>query len=182
MLLFLSFAHSAKDSEQLSELYYTYRQTMWYVAKGILQDEHLAEDAVQEAFITLTRHLDKVGPTLSPRTRNFLITIVRTRALDLLRQKNRQPDSLDTIELFNQDSGQRDILEQLIVKDNIQHLKRVLSSMSLSDRTLLEYKYMHQLKESEIADILGLPPKTVNMRIYRARHKLMVLLQKEDFG
>lgn len=181
MLLFLSLAHSGKDAELLSELYYTYRQTMWYVAKGILNDEHLAEDAVQDAFITLTRHLDKVGEVTATRTRNFLITIVRTRALDLWRKESKQPDSLEALEYYDAPSKEKDILDELIAKDTIHHLKAVLATMSLNDRTLLEYKYMHQLKEAEIADILGLPPKIVNMRIYRARHKLMTLLQKEGF-
>lgn len=181
MLLFLSFAHSVQEAELLTELYYTYRHTMWHIANMILHDEYLAEDAVQEAFITLSRHLDKINTPFSNRTRNFLITIVRTRALDLLRRETHQPESLDAMEAFEPADTTTDILEQLITKDKFQQLKLALASLSLDDRTLLEYKYMHQLKESEISDILNLPPKTINMRIYRARHRLMNRLQKEDF-
>ena len=44
---------------------------LWYLARERLQDDHLAEDAVQETFLALTRHMDKVGSVESAATRKF---------------------------------------------------------------------------------------------------------------
>lgn len=86
MFLFLALLDSPSEQEKFVEIYEQYRHFMWYVANQRLKDEHLAEDAVQEAFLALTRHLDKVEDVHSLRTRNFLATIVRSKAADILRK------------------------------------------------------------------------------------------------
>ena len=45
---------------------------MYCIAVEILRDEHLAEDAVQEAFFCVARNFRKVGKVESVQTRNFL--------------------------------------------------------------------------------------------------------------
>ena len=87
MFLFLALLDSPEEQEKFTEIYDQYRHFMWYVANQKLQDEHLAEDAVQEAFFALTRHLDQVEDVHSQRTRKFLATIVRSKAVDILRKR-----------------------------------------------------------------------------------------------
>ena len=43
----------------------------------------------------------------------------------------------------------------------------------------LSIKYLHELSDREIADLLGVTPKVVNVRIFRARKKLQNLLREE---
>ena len=43
---------------------------------------------------------------------------------------------------------------------------------------VFEYKYLHELTDREIAEILKVSPKTVNVRIFRARKKLQKLLEE----
>ena len=87
MILFLALLDSPEEQERFTEIYEQYRHFMWYVANQKLQDAHLAEDAVQEAFVALTRHLDKVEDVHSPRTKKFLATIVKSKAVDILRKE-----------------------------------------------------------------------------------------------
>jgi len=41
---------------------------MFYVANSILKDEHLAEDAVHQAFIRIIESLDKINEIKCPKT------------------------------------------------------------------------------------------------------------------
>ena len=75
MLLFLIMLDSDEDRSKFVQLYHKYRYFLWYLACERLQDDHLAEDAVQETFLALTHHIDKVGCVESAATRNFLATI-----------------------------------------------------------------------------------------------------------
>ena len=50
MLLFLSMLETPEEQSKFTKLYETYRYLLWYVAKDILKDKDLAEDAVQELF------------------------------------------------------------------------------------------------------------------------------------
>ncbi len=79
MLLFLIMLDSDEDRSKFVQLYHKYRYFLWYLACERLQDDHLAEDAVQETFLALTRHIDKVGSVESAATRNFLATIVKNK-------------------------------------------------------------------------------------------------------
>jgi DNA-directed RNA polymerase specialized sigma24 family protein len=47
------------DRGKVTELYRCYSRTMLYIAKGILHDNSLAEDALSEAFIHIIDNLEK---------------------------------------------------------------------------------------------------------------------------
>ena len=57
-------------------LYENYRYLMLKVAADILHDYQLAEDAVQEAFVRVAKHMENVGQPEETATKRYLITIV----------------------------------------------------------------------------------------------------------
>ena len=61
MLLFLlAMLETTEEKQKFAELYEANRDRMFSVAKGILRDNHLAEDAVQQAFLRLIRYPKKI--------------------------------------------------------------------------------------------------------------------------
>ena len=48
LTLYLSLIETPQDKTLFEQVYYTYRKQMYFVAKSILEDNFLAEDAVQE--------------------------------------------------------------------------------------------------------------------------------------
>ena len=177
MVLFLALLDTQEEQEKFREIYENYRHFMWYIAQQKLKDTHLAEDAVQEAFLALTRHLDKVEDAHSPRTKKFLATIVRSKAIDLIRKNNPQEELTD--ELPEGKEG-RDILDQLLVKENYNRLISCVLELDDSYRVVFEYKYLYRMSDEEIADILGISAKNVNVRYFRARKKLQEMIRKEE--
>lgn len=175
MFLFLALLDSPEEQEKFTEVYEQYRHFMWYVANQKLQDAHLAEDAVQEAFLALTRHLDKVEEVHSPRTKKFLATIVRSKAADILR-KTKPEEELK--EYAAVESG-GDVLEQYLIKENYHDLISCVLELEDHYRVIFEYKYMYEMGDAEIGDILGISAKNVNVRYFRARKKLQKMIQKE---
>ena len=97
MLLYLSMLDTQEEKDKFTEVYEQYQHFCWYVAYQLLGDAHLAEDAVQDAFLALTRHLDKIEDAESPKTRKFLLTIVKSKAVDILRRQHGESsvDELD---------------------------------------------------------------------------------------
>ena len=177
MFLFLALIDSPAEQEKFVEIYHQYRHFMWYLANQKLQDDHLAEDAVQEAFLALTRHLDKVEDVHSPRTKKFLATIVRSKAVDILR-KLKPGEELS--EYLSEDQNGVDILEQYLKKENYNYLISCILELDDQSRVILEYKYLYQMSDAQIADILGISAKNVNVRYYRARKKLQEMIRKES--
>ncbi len=178
MLLFLTMLDSDGDRSKFVQLYHTYRHFLWYLARERLQDEHLAEDAVQETFLALTRHMDKIGSVESSATRNFLATIVKNKATDLLRKRQGISEEEFTKEQEAEVSG-GDLLDQYLIQEDYEHILQAVRQLDDIYRVVFEYKYLHELSDREIADLLGVTPKTVNVRIFRARKKLQDLLREE---
>lgn len=182
MLLYLSMLDTQEEKDKFTEIYEQYQHFCWYVANGILNDAHLAEDAVQEAFLALARHLGKVEEVESPRTRKFLMTIVKSKAVDLLRKEKGSPA------LYGEESEaeiadeKTDLLGDYITQENYNRLISCVLELDEIYRVVFEYKYLHELSDREIADILGVSAKVVNVRFFRARKKLRDMIQKEVAG
>ncbi|MFA9463665.1 MAG: RNA polymerase sigma factor [Velocimicrobium sp.] len=179
MLIFLSMIETEEEKDKFVQIYEKYSHFMWYVANEVLWDNYLAEDAVQEAFLALTRHLHKIDCVDSPKTKKFLMTIAKSKAIDIIRKK--KGDLLEDMDIASiQENNTEDLLNEYIAKES--HESLLISITKLEDiyRLVFEYKYLHQLSDKEIADILGVTQKTVNVRIFRARKKLQEILAKGE--
>lgn len=176
MFLFLALLDSPEEQKKFTEVYEHYRHFMWYVANQKLQDEHLAEDAVQEAFFALTRHLGQVEDVHSPQTKKFLATIVRSKAVDILRKRKPEEEFREELKEERKDP---DILEQYLTKENYNYLVSCILELEDSYRVVFEYKYIYQMGDAQIGDILGISAKNVNVRYFRARKKLQKMIEKE---
>ena len=179
MLLFLIMLDSDEDRSKFVQLYHKYRYFLWYLACERLQDDHLAEDAVQETFLALTHHIDKVGCVESAATRNFLATIVKNKATDLWRKRQgimeeKEASPKQEAEVFGED-----VLDQYLVKESYERILHAIQKLDEIYRVVFEYKYLHELSDREIADLLGVTLKVVNVRIFRARKKLQNFLREE---
>ena len=59
------------------------------IPADILNDNQLAEDAVQEAFVRVAKHMENIGQPEETATKRYLITIAKHAAIDIYRKRNR---------------------------------------------------------------------------------------------
>lgn len=179
MLLFLSMLDTPEERSKFTQLYENWRYLMYYVAKDILKDTNLAEDAVQEAFLTLTRHMDSVGAVDSPATKRFLVTITKSRAIDLLR---RRKEGFVEYEDALGDAAVDDVEDAYLLQEDYHRIVECIRRLDKNYRVVLECRYLHELSERETADLLGLSQKTVSVRSCRGKQKLREMLMVEAGG
>lgn len=177
MLIYLSMIETEEEKCKFVQIYETYQYFMWYVANEILHDKYLAEDAVQEAFLALTRHLNKVEDISSTKTKNFVATIVKSKAIDIIRKTKKEIEEYEE-EIIGE--SKENMLDSYIQKED--HKKIVDAIYQLDDiyRVVFEYKYLHELTDKEIAHLLEVTPKVVNVRLFRGKKKLKEILMKEE--
>ena len=89
MIVYLQMLETSEDNVRFESLVHTYKNLMFYVANQILNNDHDAEDAVQQAFFTILKNFEKISEIKCPQTRSFVVTIVERKAIDLYRSKNR---------------------------------------------------------------------------------------------
>ncbi len=165
---YLSLVITDEEKTKLELIYHEYRSAMKHTALGILKDEFLAEDAVHEAFIKLTRHLDGVEEIYSHRTLGFVVRIAKTISLDMLKMSGRRPSvSLDEDyfhDIIPDKRGEIDLadVEFSCVVEKVKMLPKIYQ-----DVIFLKFKYDYT--DKKIADILGISYATVRKRLERAR-------------
>ncbi len=167
LLFYLSLIEHEEDKSKFERLYNNYRKLMKYVAIEKLKDEYLAEDAVHEAFIKLTRYINGVDESDSHKTKAFLVIIVKSVCIDMLRKQN-QDKSFGLEEIDNMGYMNDDSFKNLEVDE----VYSVILSLSDKYREIIELKVYHNLSDKEIADVLGISNSAVRKRLQRAREIL----------
>jgi RNA polymerase sigma-70 factor (ECF subfamily) len=91
----LSALETEQERKRMSDVYEAFQYTCLHAARSITQDKELAEDAVHNAFLNLIHQKDLLSLP-DEELKAILIAIVKRRAIDMQRKKNREAtDSLD---------------------------------------------------------------------------------------
>ena len=167
LLFYMSLIDENKDKDKFEKIYYKYNRLMKYIAFNILNDEYLAEDATHEAFIKLTRYLKKIEEIDCPKTKSFIVIIIRSVSLDILK-KEKCVKVLNIDEIKNIPTVEKDFLDAV----NTEELVLAIKSLPDTYRDVIELKAYYELKDKEIADILRISLSAVKKRLQRARNAL----------
>jgi RNA polymerase sigma-70 factor, ECF subfamily len=160
------------EESALAELYDRYGRAAYGLALRILRDPALAEDAVQEAFLTLWRTAARFVPERS-KASTWILTLVHRRAVDAVRrEQRRRADSLDwaaepSVEGVDEDAWLR------LQRERVQEALRKLPD---AQREALELAYYGGLSQSELAERLGQPLGTIKSRMFGGLSRLRELL------
>ena len=160
------------EESALAELYDRYGRAAYGLALRVLRDPELAEDAVQEAFLTLWRTAARFVPERS-KASTWILTLVHRRAVDAVRrEQRRRTDSLDwaaepSVEGVDEDAWLR------LQRERVQEALRKLPD---AQREALELAYYGGLSQSELAERLGQPLGTIKSRMFGGLSRLRELL------
>lgn len=161
---------SPEFQSRFDELHKRYQQAMMNVALRILKDHHLAEDAVQEAFMRIARNFSKIGELESPQTRMFVITVVRNVSLKMLARLGRQV----IVQGLDPDMIVEDNLEDgMLHRMDYELVLQAIRSLPPIYREALLLYYVDELNTVEIAQRLCIEVETVKKRVQRGRRMVI---------
>ena len=144
------------------------------LADRILQDSHLAQDAVQESWLRLNRA--RPDTTDAEKLRHLLLVTVRHTALN--RRSRRAEPAEDAVFAALPDAGPLP-QEKLERSEAVRCLLAAMQALEETDRAILQLQYGQGMTGAQIAAALGLHAATVRQRSRRARQKLKQLLEQE---
>lgn len=178
MLIYLSMIDTEEGKDKFEQIYLKYRYTMLYVAKSIVKDDQLAEDIVHESFLKIIERLDNIDDIFCSKTKSFFVTIVRHKSIDAIRKNKRENYiPLEDIEYSLKDDDLIP-LEEIISQDGYKKLGEYIGCLDEKYRAVLELKYIQGYSDKEIAKILDITPKNVNVRTFRARKMLIKMIEE----
>lgn len=163
----------SRKSSSLDYLYDHYSSALYGVIYRILNNDDVAEEVLQDAFL---RIWDKVGSYDPAKGRLFtwMLNIARNLAIDKTRSKeiskDRKTDDID--DLVNK-VDRKEQSEQNV--DTI-GLKEVLVRLSEEQKFVVEHLYLKGYTQSELADEFNIPLGTVKTRLRLAMIELRTIL------
>lgn len=160
------------DHQAFSELVERYQGIAYNVCYRMLGDAYEAEDAVQEAFLRVYRHLSRYDSGRSFKT--WLLSIASNHCIDRIRRRRMLKLSLDDMlpyhpALASKEAGPEEATVKNEVRDSFQSM---LDELLPKYRTVVVLYYWYDMSCKEIADALDTQEGTVKSRLFRARKQL----------
>ena len=170
MLIFLLAAlESEEDRREFAVIYEQHHARLENAAMRILKNQTDAEDAVQNAFMQVIRHFEKISEISCKDLPFWLISIVKNEALMILRKK-RNVVPLEDWDRFEQGADSAAGYTELV---------ELFRQLPETYRAVLEMKLLIGYTDREIAQKLGLSETAVSSRVSRGRALLRKLVEKE---
>jgi RNA polymerase sigma-70 factor (ECF subfamily) len=162
------------DETALAELYDRFGRLGYGLALRILRDEALAEDAVQDAFLTVWRTAARFLPERGT-ARTWILTLVHRRAVDVVRREDRRRAEPLEAGTVAKDVGAD---EEAWLRYERERVQQALRQLPDQQREALELAYYGGFTQAELAERLGQPLGTIKSRMFAGLARLRELLDE----
>jgi RNA polymerase sigma-70 factor, ECF subfamily len=163
-------AAKAGDSDAMRYLYVRYADNVYGYARGILRNEHDAEDVTQQVFVKLLTAIGKYEPREVPFS-GWILRVTHNVAIDHLRRQRAVPcGEVVMAEEPRDDAGNQ----------RTQRLLEAFASLPEDQREVLVMRHILGMSPPEIAKQLGKSEGSIHGLHHRGRRPLQQALS--DFG
>jgi RNA polymerase sigma-70 factor, ECF subfamily len=191
---------AAGSEAALVILYDRYGDAIFAAAYRLTSDRGVAEEVVQETFLTLWNRAELFDPRFGSLSA-WLHTIARNRAVDRLRAAGRRPLLVALSSSASPGESETQALERVVAAGTVMAtaaqspgpeaaaisadvrdaILNAMAALPEVERTVILLAYQDELSQSEIAVRLDWPLGTVKTRTRRALMRLREAL-KAEFG
>ncbi len=165
------------DNDAFAELYAMTYNKVYNFCRHYLRDDHLAQDAMQEVFISALRNIQKINdPTL------FIAWINRISfnvCYDMTRKIVGQDDisNPEIMELLHDEHPDSNPEAAAQKKDEVRRIRQAVESLPFNHREVITMRYFNNMKINEIADTLEISRSSVKRYIAVGLDELKILLR-----
>jgi len=164
-------------TELFSVIIDRYQSKVFSTAFHYTHDHEEARDLTQEIFIKLYNNLQKYKGKASFST--WLYRIAVNRCIDWARKKKLQTvsaicdgseEELDIYDTIADSGGGPE--EDLIKQENAVYLRKLVESLLEIYKTVIILYYFEDFSPQEISEIVGVPKRTIETRLFRGKNLL----------
>lgn len=151
----------------MEPLYQRYSRILYSLAYRMVSDHQIAEDLIQEAFLSVWRRATSYSPQ-SGAVRSWLVSIVHHRTIDYLRAVRRRSNMKETtLEEVEQDDRTAfpDVWDEAWRSVQSAQVRAALMNIPTEQRMVIELAYFQGWTHSEIAEGCQIPLGTVKARM-----------------
>lgn len=153
------------DLDAYRRLYERTSAKLYGVIRGILRNEAVAEEALQDVYLRIWRNAGSYSPEVA-RPMTWMITIARNRAIDVARMRTEltmAPDE-DGGDWLDSVADPRDDAESVVARES---LRRCLGVLDEVQRDCIVAAYCGGYSREELADRFERPVNTIKTWLHR---------------
>ena len=169
------------DRAAVSELYQRFGRPCYSLAQRICANEGLAEDVVQEVFLTLWREPTRFDPSRGDFA-TWLLTLIHHRAVDTVRKETTVRRRVVAVPEAGEDLSPTPVPGADAVgmaRVAAGQVRAALDRLPVEQRRVLALTYFDGHTQREIAVLTGVPLDTVKSRTLAAVQRLRSLLNDQ---
>lgn len=173
MILFIvESLEKEEDKAFILDIYEEYAPWMRKRINYFVNNSYTSEDLTHDCIINLARHLDKLQTFNEKQLRAYISVAADNTALNYLKKSSRENLVPSNEELFDREPNKTEVEDYVEFKLTYETAKENMTKLSKRDQDLLIMKYGLELKDNEIALIVGIKKESVKMTVYRSAKRL----------
>jgi RNA polymerase sigma-70 factor (ECF subfamily) len=162
------------DRAAFAELYRRLQRPLFGYLMKLVREREMVEDVLNETLMEVWRQAARFEGRSSVNT--WVFSIAHHRAVSRLRRKRETSLDEETAAAIEDQAPTPD--QQAASSDMSRILAELMTRLSAEHREILNLAYYQEFSVQEIAEALDLPANTVKTRMFYARQRLKVLLEK----
>lgn len=168
VILYTQVIETEGDKRLFEEVYTAYCGRMLALARQKLSSAADAEDAVQQAFLSLAERFSRLARLPKTQLEAYLVVVVERKCIDILRQRSRQADMpfREDVSLFTPPPSGNTVAD-------------AMGKLNPRYREALLLRYGCGYSTAETAQLLHLSRAAAQKLLQRAKSALRKLLEKE---
>lgn len=160
------------------------KKLIYYTAQSIVRDKYIAEEIVQNTLVKLIENIEKTRQIECCVLPAYLVIYVKRICFDYLKHKKVEnkhtAHSINDERLnFEYEDADFNVENSVLLKLDVEKLKGLLVQLPDKYRDLLNYKYLLELTDAEIAELIGIKKDSVRQYLTRARRAVYALYQED---
>ena len=182
MLQFLLSIVDESDHDKIVYIYERFHNDMIRHARRQLFKANAAdyllksEDVVQNAFVKISLYIKAINFSVSDKElKGYILSIVSHEVINELKDQEYFDDIDECLNVASDD----DFVNDLMIQERYDEVVAAVERMDEKYRLALVYRFYKEFSIKEMAELFGVPEKTVYTRIKRAQRLLKEMLGEE---
>ncbi len=180
LIAFLDLIDSEEDKEKFIRLYNKYVRLVYWVANNRVHKHEVAEECVQETFLSIARNFHKIGEVDDKMTKSYVATIAEGFAIKAYNKEHKA-----VFVQAEEEEIQRTLADKApdFKPDKVEAMDLSYAIDNLLDdeeRNLVYLKYTYKYKVSEIARMYETTDYFIKKKLNTAIEKLKEYVDKEE--
>lgn len=173
------------DERFIEQLYDKYHRLIFYTVKKYDLIGEPYEDIVQDCLVKLTEKVETLRALSEPALVSYIMATAKNTTMNCVRRQSRKQKNIicyeDVIDDLTAREAPDSSLDDVLIRlEDREQIRAIWPRLDTASKRILEAKYYLEYDDRELAQIWGIKPNSVRMRLTRARRKLLELLMEGE--